>query len=43
MGGLGGRLLEMAEYVERDADMDSLERVQVGLPGLARVYDAFLH
>jgi Ser/Thr protein kinase RdoA (MazF antagonist) len=34
------RLVEVEEYVERDADMDTWERVEAGLPILARIHTA---
>jgi Ser/Thr protein kinase RdoA (MazF antagonist) len=34
------RLVEVEEYVERDADMDTWERVEAGLPVLARMHEA---
>jgi len=35
---LDGRLVEVEYYVERDADMDSWERLETGLPILGRIH-----
>lgn len=35
---LDGRLVEMERYVEHDAEMDSWERLQAGLPWLGRIH-----
>ncbi|MBM3240307.1 hypothetical protein FJZ31_28835 [Candidatus Poribacteria bacterium] len=35
---LDGRLMEVEHYVERDADMDSWERLETGLPILGRIH-----
>ena len=34
----GGRLVEVERFVEHDADMDSWERLEVGLPLLGRIH-----
>src|SRR5690242_18759011 len=36
-----GRLVEMERYVERDADMNSWERLELGLPILGRIHTIF--
>ncbi len=40
---VGGRLVEVEEYVDHNQNMDSLERLKIGLPLLGRIHSILRH